>query len=577
MRLILRSFLQTISVSLLLALPLLAFNGNASLYSRWGNGEQLGVKYHYLENYLGFSADWGQWQLQTELAYNQPPEYGYSLTGLRQGLISYRNGSLLLEAGTLTQVFGSGMSLNLFEQLEIDFNNLPVGVKADWHQSSRTWWTFLAGQKTPFRFYSPNSNNRVPDGEADYWLAGVQASFSNDNGNRTVAPYLIATRLHSPIQAFAIETATNQIVLDTLEQQMAATTAGVMVAMYYDNWDILVEGAWTEKVFDEPLRSQQVIITDYSQGIVTDATLSRSSGYGLYGQANFYFNALAVLLEYKHYQMGVESPVEKTNPFQMATKPLPFQVGPTALRQHDVSLLANVTHPVDYGDEVGFNFEVQSQVGSDWILRGQTSILSAGHASRELTRFGQPDPGRVLPAFDKDFAPFQEYLVEWDFAGRKLDYRGALAFTSSTLSGQTNETSHYFTMVPAYLSYRVNDSWVLSSVSEFQTATVTSFDQHDNELGGFDFESAQGIFSVDWRAKVSVSAIWDHTTDPTQVDENGQPIQDWLSGEISVRPTQRFQFRASYGSEKGGVRCTGGVCRVINPFQGARVTLEVRL
>jgi len=75
---------------------------------------------------------------------------------------------------------------------------------------------------------------------------------------------------------------------------------------------------------------------------------------------------------------------------------------------------------------------------------------------------------------------------------------------------------------------------------------------------------------------VSVAAIWDYTNDPTQVDEAGQPLENWLSGEVSLRPTRDIQIRASYGAEKGGVRCTGGVCRVVNPFEGTRVTLEVR-
>lgn len=577
MRLPLRFSILTISLYSVLTASVPAFNGNASLYSRWGEGEQLGVRYHYLENYLGVSTDLGKWHMQAELAYNHPPEYGYQLTGLRQGLISYRNKDFLLEAGTLTQVFGSGMSLNLFEELEIDFNNLPVGMKLDFQQTPIARWTFLAGRKAPFRFYSPSSNSRQPDGEADYWLGGAQVIFSNAAGNRNVSPYLIVSRLESPIQRFIIDASTLDIVLDTLSQRVLAQTAGLSVAMYYNTWDLMVEAARTEKVFDEPLLSQRIYITNLVQGITTETALSRTSGYGIFGRANVYFDAMAVLLEYKHYQMGVESPGEKRNPFQLATKPLPFQAGPTGLRQHDMSLLANITHPVDYGDEIGFNVELQSPVGYNWILRGQASILSAGHATSQLSSLDQPSPGRILPAFNKKFAPFQEYLVEWDFAGLRLDYRGALAVTSSTLSGQTNETSQYFTIIPAYMSYRLNETWVVAGVSEFQTATVTSFDQNDSSLGGFGFDAAHGILSVDWRAKISVAAVWDYTNDPTQVDEEGNPIQNWLSGEVSVRPSERVQFRASYGSEKGGVRCTGGVCRVINPFKGARVTLEVRL
>jgi len=66
--------------------------------------------------------------------------------------------------------------------------------------------------------------------------------------------------------------------------------------------------------------------------------------------------------------------------------------------------------------------------------------------------------------------------------------------------------------------------------------------------------------------------VADQTSDPS-FEENAR----WVSGEISYKPSSALTLRTNYGTEKGGVRCTGGVCRYISPFDGMRLMLEVRL
>ena len=552
------------------------FSWNGSLNSRLGEGDQLGVRYNYLENFLSLSANAGSLRLQLELAYNQPPEYGYSLIGLRQGLLTYQRNTFTVELGNLSQVFGSGISLNLFEERNIDFNNLPVGIKLDYEQSDRVWWTALVGRKAPFQFYSPSSNSRIPDAEADYWLGAVRGIFSSRNQNLQMTPYLVVSLLSSPIQEFSVDVTSEKIVIDTLMLDVAVSTTGLSTSFSRKNWDLMLDGAWTSKIFSQPHGEQYILVTSTSQGIFTKDMISGTSGYAFYGRFNRYFDAISLMLEYKNYKLGIESANEKTDHFHQATKPLPYQVGPTGLSQHDVSLLGAITHPVDYGDEVGFNLEIRWPLTFEWTVRGQVSVLSSSDDRSITAPITDRLQGRALPTFHANYAPFQEYLIELEYAGENFATREIIAFTQSTLSGLTNETAQYLTVVPAYLTFRLNDNWVLGLVSELQTASIKSMDQNEIEIGGFDFKSAHHIISADYGSNVSVAAIWDYTNDPTQVDEAGQPLENWLSGEVSLRPTRDIQIRASYGAEKGGVRCTGGVCRVVNPFEGTRVTLEVR-
>ena len=152
-----------------------------------------------------------------------------------------------------------------------------------------------------------------------------------------------------------------------------------------------------------------------------------------------------------------------------------------------------------------------------------------------------------------------------------------IAYTRSVLSGQSAaEIMEHFTLVPAYLSWHPNETLVLSTVVELQTSKVYGELYEGDVLEGHDFQSGHFIASADYNHNYSAAIIWDTSNDPSLMT-NDEEIQHWVSGEISVKPMDGLWLRASYGKEKGGVRCTGGVCRVLNPFEGFRMALEWRL
>jgi hypothetical protein len=72
------------------------------------------------------------------------------------------------------------------------------------------------------------------------------------------------------------------------------------------------------------------------------------------------------------------------------------------------------------------------------------------------------------------------------------------------------------------------------------------------------------------RPHIAVAGAYDYIT---RDDGNRH---DALSGNVSYDFTEASSLRFFYGAERGGLKCVIGVCRVIPPFEGARVALTVR-
>ena len=43
--------------------------------------------------------------------------------------------------------------------------------------------------------------------------------------------------------------------------------------------------------------------------------------------------------------------------------------------------------------------------------------------------------------------------------------------------------------------------------------------------------------------------------------------------ELQVKPTPALTAKAFYGAQKAGIRCSGGQCRLLPGFEGARFSL----
>jgi len=557
-------------------LPAADLNWNLGLSSWTGRGNQLDIPYDYTENYLTFNADLATWSARFELEYSQPPEYGYEFTGLRRFWLTYSGDRHTLEIGDIGAVFGRGLALNLYEDQSIDFDNIPRGLRLNSLLTENLELDLLAGMKNEYRFYSPSSNLREPDGLNDFRIAGLQLGYSGPSIN--TAPFLIISQIESDYLWHELDPDQNSLSTSVVTQTMRVVQLGLSQAIYQDVWDGFLELSLQQKGLDYPIVSQEIMTTPDQISIETLESTERLRGDAVYAQLNWYPEWFTAMFEYKRYSYGREAATEKRDPLKQATKPLPWQIGPTGIRQHDINLLGNVTHPVDYGDEVGFNLEIRKYFGFSWSATLNASIVS------QLGELGDDgETGLFFPTTDIAYSPWQEVFTEVEYIGESLSNRMFLAYTRAVLSGSTAaEITSHVTFVPAYFSWHPSDILVLSTVLEFQASDLTAeayetVDPPAESAGDHAYTSTHVIFSVDFQHRYSASLIWDTSDDAALVREDSDPgRQHWVSTEISVKPTDKIWLRASYGKEKGGVRCTGGVCRVLNPFEGFRVSLEWR-
>jgi len=532
------------------------------LSSRYGNGQQSEDDYIYSEQYLNFNASLQKWNLSSEIQYTNPPEFGFAQTGFRNLTLTYSGDNISADFGHIKGVIGNGLSLNLFDIKEIDFDNRPIGMKIRGNLSDQVEILAIAGRNESFRFYSPNSDIREPDGKSSFDVGGTQLNVLSTDGSWTLSPYVVYSRLYSEVKEYHLNSTTfapNEVILD---QHASMINPGVTFSYFGMSFDVMIEMSEMVKRFDVPIVEQEI-----SQGsIELMKSLDSQHGNAYYLQLNWYPEWFTVLAEYRRYQWGIEPLQNRSNLYRQALNAYPFQMGPIGMKQHDISLLANRTHPVNYGDEVGINLDLKYSTGNwigtlNYVALSQTSVWNENISENLL-----------IPKTAPKYLPFTEYYFELEYNGYPLTNRFIAAMTQYTesISDERGENFNHITITPMYMSYRFG-AVVLNNVLSWQNSNQVILTPSGDLIEEHDpFQSLQWIGSIDLKGKWSFSVIYDRS------DESGE-TESWLSGEITYKHSSKLRLRGSYGAEKGGIRCTGGVCRYISPFEGGRLFLEYRL
>jgi len=532
-----------------LSSPLFSLEYSGSLYSRYGENVQTENEFTYIENFLTLNLQGDTWDIVSEFAYNEPPEYGVRFSGIRTLSLNIIRDSWSMDAGHLNGIFGNGLAFNFFEDKSLDFDNRPFGLRIDFELNEQVQLMTLFGTRDEFTSYSPSAN-RTPDLFTNFDVGGIQVNYFPDNGSWNGAGYITGSKFRSPvrIESLNIETLSSTLV-HFPEQEALVINGGLTYTLFLDDIEWNLEYGVLKKWFDYPLVKQEF---DGSMLRTMEST-PEQSGNVFYSQLISSFPDNSILsLEYKMYQNGIESIDNKININRLASKSLPFNLGPTSLRQHDIGLLANLTHVVDYGDEIGFNVDYRKNLNESFLFTGI-------YAQASRTSIDGVKTNEFIPNMAIDYFPFHELYLDLEYSGNLLQNRMVLAYTEFSIDGITKEK--YTTFIPTYFS-KVFGKFVFSGSIGMQKAFKDKSE----------YVNQQYILSADWMRKISIALISDITSDPSVIGD-----AQWISGEIAYKPSPALTFRSSYGTEKGGVRCTGGVCRYISPFDGVRLMMEIRL
>jgi hypothetical protein len=238
-------------------------------------------------------------------------------------------------------------------------------------------------------------------------------------------------------------------------------------------------------------------------------------GHGFYLTGTFNNDWSTLLAEYKNYYRFENYLI---NP-------------PTCVKDHIWILMNRATHQVDLDDERGFLTEATLMPGMDLQL--------TGGASESRTRNG-------------DLSHW-EIFGQWD---NTVPLWGIAAVAGSWSREYTHgKFTEYVTGVIDF-EFEAGALEVLEIELEAQSTEEPSADK---------YESYYASMAVYPRPSVTVSASTEATT------EKGLDRDFWLFGEVRASVTDDVEVALGGGSERGGKKCSGGICFTEPEFVGVRL------
>jgi hypothetical protein len=368
--------------------------------------------------------------------------------------------------------------------------------------------------------------------------------------------------------------------------------------------------------------------TDYFDLSADSISRTTQSGYSFYYIVNKYFGNWTFTLDYKKYHLAV------MNPDRRIAYPYPeggiiYQNPPLTFYEHTSTLLNRNIHQLDNADEIGY------QLSLTGLVNNKINVflsLSKGSRNAEWSRkpaeiFWQKETWEkaktayIFPLTAPGANPFFELFGEATlyalddhlvtkiglshsnqdlllFENIKSDAYDSLSYefvNSITLpidfglafsNGYSIEIKYQWQQLEKGIKTKVIDS---GEIDEKQTSfyydiidaeTVPKKYQQSSIIQiGFHKAPKWGLTFAIEKDKYQEFGIESENIEINPLEKIWERLgfnsnHSWLSTELLWNIASNYRLIIFYGSEKGGLQCRNGVCRVIQPFSdGFRVGL----
>jgi len=498
-----------------------------------------GVTTGFLENWSDISAVYNNWFATFRYEFDDPSEYGLDRNAILNWSVYYDNDNYSLNAGTFEELFGRGLTLNLYEDRSIFYDNrLGNGAKFvydnDWISA-----TILKGSNL---FYETVDVNDVSQDFNDVTAADVSVSPLNAlnigvslvNVNRdTIAPD--GTILNMNKSGFRNKSYDR----DTDFYSIYAGYDG------FDDWQLYVERAENK--------------------IKSNSEVKGDGFYMAIGKSGGFPN---LRLEYKNFHNFAADPNILDSPIG------PYQNPSRVQRQNDLRLFEIDPHFVRFNDEVGYLLE--------WRMPALTGTLQMiGGYSHSSLRSGKS----VAPSADKSMMPYREVFFS-------VERIGSSRFSYWRLNVAASTEIRYFSEVPSIGLEQFRDTDKISFGTELELkfgkslydirAEILMYDESDIRQSqavsffgkdeGNEFLIAFG-YTPSGRFSISTGTEWSNISGDIIKDRGRGP---WTFVETKMEFMNNHNLTLWTGKVRGGRQCSGGVCRFVPDFEGFRLSLISR-
>ncbi len=275
--------------------------------------------------------------------------------------------------------------------------------------------------------------------------------------------------------------------------------------------------------------------------------------YASYASASYFIGNLGVLVDYKRYKYYMNpSPSGFSSDVKVPPHTSSFHNAPIVQREFTSPLFAKHPHLIDFDNEVGLQVEL-TYTPFEW----GTFILAMAQSNAMTYN------DLFIPNLNEENSPYRELFLELN------------AYPASTWSligwvGSSEELSYNFDaksrsewkrrqVLGTLNEFGLNSNWSMKASAE--AANVVDVIADDSYI--------EGIFTVglNWRTQYTLAATYEVT------GNDAATTTSWFKIDGRAFIADRHELIFTYGAERGGLVCTSGKCRVVNPFDGFKITI----
>ena len=489
---------------------------------------------------------------------SNPPEIGLDERGLRKYLIGYYKENWSLEFGDIYQTWGRGLILNQLDYQNLDFDTGAEGVG--------------------FKFSKPNLSVNLIVGD----LALSKSTTSHSGYNPRIPNYFIDQFIYGAdfnhfIKGFNY--GLSILAVEENSQDINHNLSNFRIGKDYSAGDIFLSLIRKDSKKDNFDQNKQ--------------------GSGFYLSNTNYLSNWSITTSYRSMKIDINDPISRDNLSENFGNALDIQRSPTGYYLHTFRLLSRTTQEVNLNDEIGLEFQVSGPLNSNNIVainftkssstKQWYQILGGEWAGKENSFF---------PTSDNSAYPFEEIYLEFSGYSKNgnIYYKTGIDFQNevfNVLSNSSENKSYEINKsqtVPLLLSFNTGSKWSFEMQLEYQKLKTGFKNIIISDVAGIDdlysfhsllsekyqinkFISLSTNFNQKWTFNFSVETTnADESKLNNDSNENFDSSNSWKSFGVSYKFDTDDTLQVFYGSVRGGLDCTNGVCRYIQSFDdGLRI------
>ena len=489
---------------------------------------------------------------------SNPPEIGLDERGLRKYLIGYYKENWSLEFGDIYQTWGRGLILNQLDYQNLDFDTGAEGVG--------------------FKFSKPNLSVNLIVGD----LALSKSTTSHSGYNPRIPNYFIDQFIYGAdfnhfINGFNY--GLSILAVEENSQDINHNLSNFRIGKDYSAGDIFLSLIRKDSKKDNFDQNKQ--------------------GSGFYFSNTNYLSNWSITTSYRSMKIDINDPISRDNLYENFGNALDIQRSPTGYYLHTFRLLSRTTQEVNLNDEIGLEFQVSGPLNSNNFVA--INFMKSSSTKQWYQIWGGEWAGKensFFPISDNSAYPFEEIYLEFSGYSKNgnIYYKTGIDFQNevfNVLSNSSENKSYEINKsqtVPLLLSFNTSSKWSFEMQLEYQKLKTGFKNIIISDVAGIDdlysfhsllsekyqinkFISLSTNFDQKWTFNFSVETTnADESKLNNDSNENFDSSNSWKSFGVSYKFDTDDTLQVFYGSVRGGLDCTNGVCRYIQSFDdGLRI------